>query len=54
MYYAENEDVIAFAEHLGFTGVDVDLFYESYYQIDNDEYEYDYDQVIEETYESAH
>ena len=49
-----NEDVIAFAEHLGFSGVDSDLFYESYYQLDNEEYEYDYENTIEELYESAY
>ena len=46
-----NDDVLDFAKHLGFTGVDEDLFYESYYQLDNDDYEYDYDGVIEESYE---
>tara|TARA_Y100001973_G_scaffold96729_1_gene151824 strand:+ start:852 stop:992 length:141 start_codon:yes stop_codon:yes gene_type:complete len=35
------EDVLAFARHLGLDGVDEDLFYESYYNLDNDEYEYD-------------
>ncbi len=34
-----NDDVVAFAEHLGLTGVDTDLFYESYYQLDNESYE---------------
>ena len=32
-----------FAEHLGFKGVDSDLFYESYYQLDNNDYEGDYE-----------
>ena len=30
-----NDDLLAFAEHLGLTGVESDLFYESYYQLDN-------------------
>ena len=46
-----SEDVLAFAKHLGLDGVDGDLFYESYYQLDNKDYEYDYDGVIEESYE---
>ena len=46
------DDVLSFAEHLGFKGVDSDLFYESYYQLDNEEYEYDYEGAIEECYDS--
>ena len=46
------DDVLAFAKHLGFTGLDGDMFYESYYQLDNDDYECDYDGVIEEQYET--
>ena len=46
------DDVLSFAEHLGFKGIDSDLFYESYYQLDNEEYEYDYDGTIEECYDS--
>ena len=37
-----NEDVLDFAKHLGLEGIDGDLFYESYYQLNSDEYEYDY------------
>ena len=47
-----NDDLLAFAEHLGLTGVDSDLFYESYYQLDNEDYEYDI--MIEESYEGAY
>ena len=47
----ENDDVLEFAAYLGLSGVDKDLFYESYYNISNDEYEYDFDGVIEESYE---
>jgi len=47
-----NEEIAAFANHLGFDGVDEDLFYESYYQLDSDEYEYDYDEVIDQSYDS--
>ena len=45
-----DEDVIAFAKHLGFSGLDADLFYESYYQLDNEEYE----TTAEECYEGAY
>lgn len=34
-----NDDVINFAKHLGLDGLDVDLFYELYYDLDNEEYE---------------
>ena len=37
----ENDDVLEFAKHLGFDGIDKDLFYESYYQLDNEDYEYE-------------
>ena len=46
-----SDDVLSFAERLGFTGVDGDLFYESYYQLDNEDYEYYYD-LMSEDYES--
>ena len=39
----ETDDVLNFAKHLGLDGLDRDLFYESYYQLNNDEYEYDYE-----------
>ena len=29
----DNRDLEAFSEHMGFTGIDADLFYEIYYQI---------------------
>ena len=48
----EHDDVLDFAEYLGLSGTDADLFYESYYNLDNEEYEYDYDNVIEDSYES--
>ena len=48
------DDIIEFAEYMGMKGIDSDLFYESYYQLDNEEYEHDYDNVIEESYESAY
>jgi len=35
-------DIEGFAEYLGFEGVDTDLYYESYYQMNTDEYD-DYD-----------
>lgn len=30
----KTEDICDFAQHLGLTGVDADLFYEAYYAID--------------------
>ena len=44
------DDIIEFAEYIGMKGIDSDLFYESYYQLDNEEYE----NVIEESYEGAY
>ena len=40
--------VLEFAEYLGFSGIDADLFYESYYELDNEEYEF----MMEEQNES--
>ena len=45
-----SDDVIQFAEYMGMSGIDGDLFYESYYQLDNEEYE----NAIGESYESAY
>ena len=44
------DDIIQFAEYMGMRGIDTDLFYESYYQLDNEEYEC----VVEESYEGAY
>ena len=44
------DDIIEFAEYIGMKGIDSDLFYESYYQLDNEEYEV----LTEESYESAY
>jgi len=42
-----NDDVIGFANYLGLDGVDAELFFEQYYDLDNEEYEtvldFDYD-----------
>ena len=35
----DNDDLLDFARHLGLTGEDQDLFYESYYGINYEEYE---------------
>ena len=44
-----NDDLEGFAEYLGFSGLDVDLFYEQYYEMNNESYdEYDYEEVMEE------
>ena len=42
-----NDDVIEFAKYLGLDGVDADLFYEQYYDLDNEEY----DSVIDVEYD---
>ena len=36
-----NEDLESFAEYIGLTGVDADMFYEVYYEIDPDIWEYE-------------
>ena len=43
----DNEDIIKFAEYLGMSGIDADVFYESYYELDNDEIERYYDEEYE-------
>ena len=50
MYSFHNDDIIEFAEYIGLEGIDSDLFYESYYQLDNEEYEV----LTEESYEGAY
>lgn len=45
-----NEDLELFSEYFGFTGIDADLFYETYYQLDSDsleieEYWIDYEEA---------
>ena len=41
----DNDDLLKFAEYLGLKGIDADVFYESYYDLDNDEIERYYDEV---------
>ena len=36
-----NEDLELFADYLGLDGIDADLFYESYYQLKNEDIEED-------------
>jgi len=43
-----NSDLEKFSEYLGFKGIDADVFYETYYQIDSEEC----DDLIEEYYAS--
>ena len=38
----QTSDLEEFAEYLGFNGIDTDLYYESYYQMNNEEFD-DYD-----------
>ena len=35
----DNDELLAFAGYLGLKGEDQDLFYESYYGLDNEQYE---------------
>ena len=42
----QNDDLEAFANYLGLSGTDVDVFYESYYHLNSDDY--DYDDLIDE------
>ena len=39
----QNSDLEEFAEYLGLNGIDTDLYYESYYQMNNDDEYDDYD-----------
>jgi len=41
--YFLNEDLEKFAQHIGFDGIDSDMFYESYYGIDEDYDEEDWE-----------
>ena len=43
-----NSDLEKFSEYLGFKGIDADVFYETYYQINTD----DCDQIMEDRLES--
>ena len=49
-YTPQNSDLESFAQYLGFNGSDSDLFYESYYNL-NDEYD-DYELYYEGMNES--
>lgn len=44
----DNDDILKFAEYLGLKGIDADVFYESYYDLDNDEIERYYEEVGQE------
>ena len=46
----DNDDILKFAEYLGLKGIDKDLFYESYYNVPNEEYELD--EVFDYYYEA--
>jgi len=45
----DNDDLIKFAEYLGMKGIDADVFYEAYYDLDNRDFEmeYEYDDTTE-------
>ena len=42
-----NTELEDFANHLGLHGSDADLFYESYYDLDNKEYEQEHAEEVE-------
>jgi len=48
----EHDDVLSFANYLGLEGTDADLFYESYYNLDSDSFEYEMivDECVEGDY----
>ena len=51
----DNFELERFAEYLGVSGVDTDLFYEAYYQLDSAEMDiedYEEEEVIPTTYKS--
>ena len=41
----DHDDILKFAEYLGLKGIDADVFYESYYHLDNRDLERYYDEV---------
>lgn len=45
-----NSDLEKYSEFLGFKGIDTDVFYEMYYQIESEEFE----ELIEEHYADYH
>ena len=49
LFLKMDDAVLDFAKYLGLDGIDADLFYESYYDLDNEEYEF----LMDEYYESA-
>ncbi len=48
----DQKDFERFASYLGFNGLDADMFYEAYYELDSDDEEYE--TITEESYESAY
>jgi hypothetical protein len=44
------EDICDFAERLGLQGIDADLFYEAYYDLDSDHLEVELDEEYEVVY----
>ena len=39
LFTLDNDDLEKYAEYMGITGEDYDLFYEVYYSLDNEQYE---------------
>ena len=50
----DNDDLLKFAEYLGMSGIDTDVFYESYYNLDNDSIERYYEDEYEVRWRKLH
>ena len=48
----DHSELESFAKFIGLTGSDYDLFYETYYNLDNDAFEEELEQDIEDLIES--
>ena len=44
------EDICDFAASLGFRGIDIDLFYEAYYDLNGDSYEEELEDDVKQCY----
>lgn len=47
------EDICDFAASLGFRGIDIDLFYEAYYDLNGDSYEEELEDDVKQCYTGA-
>lgn len=51
-FVPDNTELEAFARYMGIKGLDADLFYEVYYNLDSEELEEETDEEIPATYKS--